>query len=242
MLVSDPNHIPVRPRRLLGLLIPLACAGLFARLGVWQLDRLAERRAFNSVLAERLSAPPRDVSLLPADTALGHYRRATAAGVLLYDREVVYAGRSRQGSPGVNILTPLRLAGGGIVIVNRGWAYSPDAGSVDLGKWRERDSVSLAGFAETWAGVARSGAAQVAPRKIHSLQRAAVETAVREPVLPYVLVQTSDSAYGADSVPVRLSLPVLDEGPHKNYALQWFAFAAIAVVGGVALFFRSREG
>jgi cytochrome oxidase assembly protein ShyY1 len=40
---------------------------------------------------------------------------------------------------------------------------------------------------------------------------------------------------------VRLSLPALDEGPHKNYVLQWFAFAATAVVGGVALFFRSRE-
>jgi surfeit locus 1 family protein len=232
----------VRPRILLGLLIPLACAGVFARLGVWQMHRLAERRAFNSVLAERLSAAPTDVALLPADTALGHYRRLSATGVFLYDREVVYAGRSRQGSPGVNILTPLRFPGGGTVMVNRGWAYSPDAGSIDLGKWRERDSVNVAGFAETWAGEARAGAAQSDPRKIHSLQRAAVESVVQEPVLPYLLVQTSDSAYRADSVPVRLTLPVLDEGPHKNYALQWFAFAVIAVVGGVALFIRSRQG
>jgi surfeit locus 1 family protein len=209
---------------------------------VWQLHRLAERRAFNAVLSERLSAPSTDVRLLPSDSALGHYRRASASGVLLYDREVVYAGRSRQGSPGVNILTPLRLAGGGTVMVNRGWAYSPDAGSIDLTKWRERDSVSVSGFAETWAGEARAGATSSNSRKIHSLQRAAVETVVQEPVLPYVLVQTSDSAYRADSVPVRLALPVPDEGPHQNYALQWFGFAVIAVVGGAALFVRSRGG
>lgn len=232
----------MRPRLLIGLLIPLASAGLFVRLGFWQLRRLDERRAFNSILSERLASPPTDVAQLPTDTALGHYRRASATGVLQWDREVVYAGRSRNGSPGVNILTPLRLAGGRLLMVNRGWAYSPDAGSIDLTKWREHDSVRVTGFVETWVGVPRAGAKPADPPKLHSLQRAAIEAAVREPVMPYLLVQTSDSAYRADSVPVRLTLPVLDEGPHLNYALQWFGFALIAVVGGVVLFVRSRDG
>jgi surfeit locus 1 family protein len=232
----------VRPRLLLGLAIPLACAALFARLGIWQLDRLAQRRAFNATLAQRLAAPPVSVARLPTDTGAGHYRRISADGALLYDRQVVYAGRSHQGSPGVNILTPMRLASGAIVMVNRGWAYSPDAGSVDLAKWNERDSAAVNGFAETWAPEPPAGTAKPDPRKIHSLRRSAAESVVGEPVLPYILVQTSDSVQRTDSAPARLTVPTLDEGPHLNYALQWFAFATIAVVGGIALFLRSRPG
>ncbi len=231
----------MRPRLLFGLLIPLASAGLFARLGVWQLHRLDERRAFNTPLGARLAEAPVDVAALPADPAQGHYRRVSANGVYLYDREVVYAGRTREGSPGVNFLTPLRLEGtGAIVMVNRGWAYSPDAGTIDLSKWRERDSVSVSGFAETYAADAKAATAPANPRKLHQLRRPIVESVVGGPVLPYVLVQVSDKVQRADSVPVRLLLPVLDEGPHQNYAIQWFAFALIAVVGGVMLFVRSR--
>ena len=69
---------------------------------------------------------------------------------------------------------------------------------------------------------------------------AAIEKAVGLPLAPYILVQTSGGTLRADSVPARLKLPVPDEGPHKSYALQWFAFAVIAVVGGVALTIRTR--
>lgn len=237
----------MRPRIVLSLLVPLGCAALFARLGVWQLSRLAERRAFNATLAARLQAPPTEITTLPADTALGHYRRVSAHGVFLYDREVVHAGRTRQGSPGVNLLTPLRVAGRDtVVMVNRGWAYSPDAATIEAPHWREADSASVAGFAETFAGTERTGgspAAERSPRamRVHALDHAAIERAVGLPVSPYVLVQTSDSAVHGDSVPARLTLPVLDEGPHQSYAIQWFSFAAIAIAGGFALFFRSRR-
>lgn len=238
-------------RRLLALAIPLACAVLFARLGVWQLSRLTERQAFNAVLAARLNAPPTPVTALPADTAQGHYRRVSARGTYLYDREVVWGGRSRQGSPGVNLLTPLRLAGGDtVVMVNRGWAYSPDAAMVDRAHWRERDTVTVAGYAETYPASARPnppsatkngtvppGVAGSSP--IYALNRTAVEQAAGIPLAPYILIQTSDSVVHADSVPVRLGLPTLDEGPHRSYAIQWFSFAAIAIVGGVALFRRT---
>lgn len=230
-------------RPFLTLAIPLACAALFARLGVWQLSRLAERQAFNRTLAGRLAAPPVDGANLPADTAVGHYRLVSARGVLLYDREVAYAGRSRQGSPGVNLLSPLKLVGRDtVVMVNRGWAYSPDASTVDFARWRERDTVSVVGYAETFAAVGARGETRAASgmRQVRALNRAAVERAVGLPLARYLIVQTSDSALRADSVPVRLGAPALDEGPHRSYAIQWFGFATIAVVGGVALFRRSR--
>ena len=227
----------MRLKPFLTLAVPLACAALFVRLGVWQLARLDQRRAFNSTLSARLAAAAAEVTTLPGDTALGHYRRVSAAGQMLYDREVVYAGRSHDGSPGVDFLTPVRIAGHDtVVMVNRGWAYSFDAASIDNARWKERDSLSVSGFAETFAGTER----QATQRRVHALDRAAIQSLVGLPIAPYVIVETSDSAAHADSVPVRLVTPALDEGPHKSYAIQWFSFAIIAVVGGVALSRRSR--
>ncbi len=230
----------MRPRALLALGIPLACAALFVRLGVWQLSRLQDRRAFNAVLAERLASASTDIMRLPADTALGHYRRVSASGAMLYDREVAYAGRTHEGSPGVDFLTPMRTADRDtVVMVNRGWAYSADAASIDATRWREKDSAKVSGFAETFAGTER-GNSSATSRRVHALDRAAIQLLVGLPVAPYVLVETSDSASRTDSVPVRLVLPKLDEGPHQSYAFQWFGFAIVAVVGGVVLSRRSH--
>jgi surfeit locus 1 family protein len=227
----------MRLRPILTLAIPLACAALFVRLGVWQLSRLREKRAFNTVLAERLASPPVEVTALPGDTALGHYRRVSATGSMLYDREVVYAGRSHEGSPGVDLLTPMKIAGHDtVVMVNRGWAYSSDAAQIVNARWKERDTASVAGFAETFAGKERS----VTERRVHALDRDAIQKLVGVPIARYVLVQTSDSAKHADSIPVRLTIPTLDEGPHQSYAIQWFGFALVAIVGGVALSRRNR--
>jgi len=227
----------VRLRPFLTLAIPLACAALFVRLGVWQLARLKQRRAFNAMVTQRLASPPADVSTLPGDTGLGHYRRVWAAGTLLYGREVLYAGRSHEGSPGVDLLTPMQLPGcDTVVMVNRGWAYSSDAASLDNSRWKEKDSSRVAGYAETFAGKEKAPA----PHRVHALDRAAVQALVGLPVAPYVIVETPDSASHGDSIPVRLEMPVLDEGPHKSYAIQWFSFAIVAVVGGVALSRRSR--
>jgi cytochrome oxidase assembly protein ShyY1 len=41
--------------------------------------------------------------------------------------------------------------------------------------------------------------------------------------------------------PFRVALPPLDEGPHRGYALQWFAFALITIVGTVAAVQRGRR-
>ena len=248
--ITSRPPISLRRRPILTLLVPLLAAALFVRLGVWQLARLAERRAFNATLLARREAPPVPVGALGADTAAGHYRRASATGVFLYDRELAYAGRTHEGSPGVNLLTPLRAAGTDtVVMVNRGWVYSPDAATVAFAKWRERDSVAVAGFAETFAATGRGAPPSGAPKAergsrsgaVYRLNRADVERAVGLPVAPFILVQTSDSATRGDSVPVRLVLPSLDEGPHGSYAMQWFSFATIAVVGGAVLFLKRRD-
>ncbi len=238
------HHMSGRGKLLLTLAIPLACASVFIRLGVWQLERLHERREFNKLLAARGVAEPIDFKALTPDTAAGHYRRVSASGRFDYDHQIVYAGRSRQGSPGVYLITPMRVAGGDtLVMVNRGWVYSPDAGSVDESRWREADSNSVTGYVETYVA-AEPRANPATPRRIHALNKGAIEALVGAPVAPYIIVRTdtalTPTSAAADSVPARLEIPPLDEGPHQSYAFQWFAFATIAVVGGVALVLKSR--
>ena len=235
----------MRPRLFLTIAVPVACAAVFSRLGIWQLARLSERRAFNITLVTRLDSAPVPALTLTPDTSLGHYRRVSASGVYLYDREVTYAGRSRHGSPGVDLLTPLRVDGSDtVVLVNRGWVYSPDAMAVQPQRWRERDSAAVSGFAETY-GVLKATQSPPADssheRMVRGLDRAVIERKVGLPVAAYVLVQTSDSEPHLDSIPVRLTLPALDEGPHGAYAVQWFSFAAIALAGGTLLFRAQRR-
>ncbi len=231
------------------LLVAVAVAAVCARLGFWQVDRLGERRSHNALLLSRLSVQAVPAIALPRDTGAGHYLPMTAAGTLDYSREIAWAPRMRRASPGVNLLTPLKLAGSDtVVMVNRGWVYSPDARSVEFSRWRESDSATIAGYAETWS--VDCGATDGAPlpplcgdsasRALRRLDRRVAERLVGAPVAPYVLMQTSDSALRADSVPARVDLPVLDEGPHFGYAIQWFAFAAIALVGG-SLLARTRR-
>ena len=237
----------MRLRPVLTLGIPLAVAALFARLGIWQLARLSERRSFNRTLAARLRAKPVAIRSLESDTSLGHYRRVSATGAFLYDREIVYAGRAHDGSPGVDLLTPLALSGTDtVVLVNRGWAYSPDAQTLEPARWRERDSATVFGYAETFSGRRRAGGtgrpAKDRPptRTVHELEHGSIEAAVGHPVARYVLVQTSDSAPRRGLVPYRLTFPTLGEGSHRGYAVQWFSFALIATAGGVVLLRKQR--
>ncbi len=204
-------------------------AAIFVRLGFWQLHRLGERRARNALVTSRLRAPEVDVTALTGDSASMRFRRAHVTGTPDYGHELVYASRSYKGSPGVNILTPIHVAGRDTaVIVDRGWVYAPDGETVDLAKWHDRDSV-FSGYVEEFPSVA--GAMSAAhPGVITRLGYAVVRGALPFPISPVYVVMLGDSVIAPDRL-ARLTPPPLDDGPHLNYAIQWFAFAAIALVG-----------
>lgn len=231
----------MRFRTLLALLIPLACAALFVRLGVWQLSRHRERAALNADLAAQLDRPPRPFDLVLADSANGSWARVSLSGRFRYDLEQIQAGRSSEGSPGVHLLTPLERPGTDtLVLVTRGWVYSPDAASAELPRWREGDSVAITGYLLRLPEDGPPAPAD-SSKPLRVLTRQAVAARFGAPVAPFYVVMTSDSLARADSVPRRLPLPTIDGGPHRSYAIQWFSFALIAIVGGVLLYRRSIE-
>ena len=217
----------------------IAAAAVFIRLGLWQVSRLRERQAFNDVVTEQLSSAPRPFVSLPRDTGAAHYRPASLSGHYDYAHEVVVTGRTRQGSPGVELITPVRMASSDTaVLVNRGWVYSPNASQVDLARWHEGDSAAVTGYVELYAADAGTTTSATDPRIVRRVSRSEIASKIPYPVAPYYLVATG----GADTSgrPGRRVMPVLDEGPHRGYAFQWFAFALIALGGATAVVLRER--
>ena len=237
----------MRRRTLLFALVALVVAAVCVRLGFWQLARLRERRAVNAVVASRLRLPAATtLAALPADTAQARFRRVRLRGRYDYAHEVRLTGRSRNGSPGVNVITPLRLPDTSVaVLVNRGWVYSPNGADADLSRWREGDSATVVGFVNTLSA-GRSGVRSAGSSRgdVRWIDADAFAREAGYPVTCFTVVQQGDSAPAgsprADSVPARLDVPPLDEGPHMGYAFQWFAFAAIAV-GGLAIVARTAR-
>lgn len=228
----------MRVRPLLGLLIPLAFAALFTRLGFWQVARYEERAKDNRVLEARLGEPPTVLAKAMAEGGDPSWRTVRVAGRFRYDLEQVLAGRTNAGSPGVHLITPLAVPGTDtLVIVTRGWVYSPDAAAADLARWREGEYVTLTGYLMPLDS-AGAAAPEDRVRPLRSLNRAALTSRLGAPVARVQIIMTSDSAARADSVPRRLAVPVADAGPHRSYAIQWFAFALVALIGGIALYRR----
>jgi surfeit locus 1 family protein len=212
----------------------IVAAAVCVRLGVWQLHRLGERRARNALVASRLDSAIVEIKDLPRDSASARFRRIRATGIPDYDHELIYATRTRQGSPGVNLLTPVRLSTSDTaILVDRGWVYSPDGSTVDESKWRDRDS-SFTGYVEELPS--RGGAMFASrPNVVARLSYDAVAKALPYPIAPlYVVALASgnDTASAPDKI-ARLTVPPLDEGPHLSYAIQWFAFATVALVGAL---------
>ena len=228
----------LRGRWLVGHVVVLLLAALFVRLGLWQLDRLDERKERNDRIESRMDAPPSEVEALPADPESADHRSAVARGVYDATSQVRVQLRSYSGQPGDWVLTPLELADGRAVIVNRGWVpqgtppseYAPPEGEVEVRGLALRSQVR-GRFAP---GDEQTGRLEVLNR---------VDVARLAQQAPYELlpfyVELDEQTPAAGRLPRPLPPPALGNGPHLSYAFQWFAFAAIGLIGWPLLLRRA---
>jgi surfeit locus 1 family protein len=231
----------MRLRTVLFVAFAVIAAAIFVRFGFWQLGRLEERQVRNRAIIAAQRGAPVPLAALPSDTGGAHYRPTVVTGRFDYEHELVLAGRTHGGSPGVELLTPVRVAGRDTaILVDRGWVYSPDAGSVDRAAWREADSAHVTGYIEVYAPDAGETRSTLDSRIIRRVSRSEIGSKVPYPLANYYLVQTGDTADARH--PARRQIPTLDEGPHRGYAIQWFSFAVIALVGALFVILRERHG
>ena len=136
----------LRGRELLGACLALVVAATCVRLGFWQIARLHQRQARNATARGGWALPPLELRGPVPPDSVGN-RRVHVRGFYDFDHERLWRPHLLDEAPGVDLVTPLKLAGGVAVLVDRGWVASADAFLVDERAYREPDSADVAGLA-----------------------------------------------------------------------------------------------
>jgi surfeit locus 1 family protein len=245
--VTERNHAVVITRAgLIGSVLVVLIATVCVRLGFWQISRLRQRDARNALINERIELPPTRLEPAFGDTTGLLYRRVNVVGRYDHDHTIILPGRSHRGVPGVYVLTPIVLGGGGTgVLVNRGWVPSADGFSVPLDSLRSppTDSVTALVLPFPGSGMRSRNLPPLPDSGFRHAWFSPDPVAIRRQ-FPYHLLDVEVQALpdpAAPRFPVRLSAPALDRGPHIGYAIQWFSFAVIGIGGWITLMVKKGE-
>jgi len=212
----------------------LACAA-FVSLGQWQARRAEEKRALALALDQAAKSAP--LELTPdSDAAALIHRRVSAHGRFVAERTVLLDNKLRRGRPGYEVVTPLRLGNSNTyVLVNRGWAAAPptrDALPPIVTPDSDQQVVGIA--LERLPHALEAGAApRGRVRQNLDLDAFAAETGLA--LKRMVIEQRSDAD---DGLLRDWPRPDLGVEKHESYSLQWYSFAALAVILAVVLSFR----
>jgi surfeit locus 1 family protein len=215
-------------------------AAVCVRLGFWQLDRLQQRRTFNAHVLQMQSLPPLDLNSITDPGALTsmEYRAATAHGQYDYSAQLVLRNQYYEGQYGYHLLTPLLLKSGQAVLVDRGWIPADgNASALDWQQYNEgTQEVSVRGILRLGQPSSRN-----APEKGLWVTVDLEQIGARMPYGLFPVYLQLDPQPGRTQPPVPYQ-PVIEltEGPHLGYAIQWFTFAAILLLG-YPFYLRKQE-
>jgi surfeit locus 1 family protein len=242
---SFDSSILRRPRWIVAIVVGIMISLLFIRLGIWQLDRLDERRAQNTTIEGRMAEPPRPlVGILGqygGDADAMAYRHAVAEGEFRTDDEFFSIGRTYGDLSGTLVATPFDLEDGSVLIVVRGLVppgtpgppapgYEPAAGVMRIeGPLQPGEESTAIGESPPDAGDLTS---------LSRLDLEYIDRWVSGDVLPVLLFLEGWTVLNPENIPEPIPRPELTEGSHLGYAVQWFAFALIVFFGVAALVYK----
>ena len=215
----------------------LALAGVCARMGLWQRSRWIERRAANARLEQMLRSGAETVS---SSTELDARRtdHVQTGGRCDPSRHLVLSREPDEGGVGVDVLTPLRLADGTFVLVDRGWMAADSAEAAHPEHFTTADSVCVLALVRPLAA-RRSSIPWVPlrgeiPARYCTLHVDPDTLAARWPDVRHdVWLVSLPECIAGDSL--RRFAPQLPEANvHLSYALQWALFT-VASLGGVTV-------
>lgn len=226
------------PRWLAGHLLAGVALAVFVACGFWQLRRLDEVRARNVAISAGLEGAPSELEELlaerGADAAV--FRRVVVTGTYASQDELLLSTRSYAGRPGHHVLTPLALGDGTGVLVDRGWVPldfdDPPVAQASPGP--DGEAVRVEGVVLRGAPDGRFAARTAAQGRVDyvgqvDLER--IQAQVEVDLAPVYVLLASQVPAAPGQLPLPAATPALGEGPHLNYAVQWFLFAAVVAVG-----------
>jgi surfeit locus 1 family protein len=223
-----------RGRWLVGHFVVLLLAGLFVLAGFWQLDRLHQVREQNALVRSRRALPVADLGTLvhPSDRAGDQVvqRRVFVSGHFDPSHQA-FEFNEFNGQPGVDLLTPLITADGAAVLVDRGWVPAePPQQPVPQEAVPPDGRVRVVGYVLPGSTAGTIGSAG------GLIQLTQINLDLLQGRLPYDLYPVfvrlvNQEPTQAAGLPRPTPAPAFDEGPHLSYAIQWFAFTAIGLIG-----------
>lgn len=208
------------------------------RLGIWQLDRLEQRRVFNAQVESMRAAEPLDLNkVLPENISAMEWRAVTVTGKYDFENQVALRNQYNGDQYGYHLVTPLLFVGG-VVLVDRGWI--PADGNSAPADWREYDEertvtvtgqIRLGQVKPVFGGVA--DALPESGELLFVWNNLNLENISAQLPYPILNIYVQPNVDDSDITPPIPFQPVVEisEGSHLGYALQWFSFAMILFIG-----------
>jgi surfeit locus 1 family protein len=221
-------------------IVAIIAAGVMIRLGIWQLDRLEQRKAFNAQVIQEVEQEQFKLSAnnLSLDLTGMEYRKVSVQGRYDFLQEVALRNQVWNDQIGVHLLTPLIISGTNqAVIIDRGWIPQESYLSGDWSEYWETGEVMVEGVirqAQSQADLGRmSDPVPAKSERLVSWNLANIPQIAEQ--IPYqvlpVYIQQSPGEEWVQFPYRSVAIPELSEGSHMSYAIQWFSFALILTVG-----------
>lgn len=222
-----------RWRRVVVAVAAVAAAALTARLGVWQLDRAEQKQQLQARLEQQRALPALQGEALPrtaAEVPAAVDRAALLQGRWLHERTVLLDNRPMNGRTGFYPVTPLQLADGSAVLVQRGWLprdlldrtrivpYETPAGEVQVQGRIAPQVPRLYEFDAAASGPIRQ-----------NLDLPGFARESRLVLRPWVLIQDDTPGSPPDGLLRQWPAPATGVDKHHGYAFQWFALCALVI-------------
>lgn len=230
-----------RPRWIGLTLLVVVLVVTFVELGQWQLRRHDERAAFNAAVSASLASATAPVgSVLAVNepiTPVDEWRAVEAVGTYDVDGELLVRNRAYEGSIGYEVLTPLVTVDGTALLVDRGWVPAGDS-ATDVPVVPPPPGGEVTIEARVLAGTRGGAGAEGLPAgQVRQVAIPAIAADLPYPVYgAYAALLPGEPGTGAaDQPPRAIAPPEISAGPHRGYAVQWFLFALVAVVGWFVL-------
>lgn len=212
---------------------------VFIGLGTWQVQRLFWKldlieRVDARVHAPAVAAPAPDVEIEPAND---EYRRVTAIGRLLNDRETLVQAVTELG-PGFWVLTPLETVDWGTILINRGFVPATKRAPSTRVEAQFSQSVTVTGLlrlSEPEGGFLRHN--DPAADRWYSRDVEAIATARGLTNTPPYFID-ADATPNPGGYPVGGLTIVKFRNSHLVYALTWYS---LAVMSAFAVYFLLRR-
>ena len=220
----------LRPKWIAFHLLVIAMVVIMINLAIWQVHRLQQRsdfndqvranqsediRPFNAVLTKAANID--DIEWLPVSVQ-GEYVAGT---------ELTLVNVSQYGTAGVDLLAVMTLADGTQVLVNRGFvplALEPPptpTGTQTVIGYLRRSAQHRAGSVDN--------ATEGTLTEIQRIDIPRLDEQIDGDLAPMYVQSLTDT----NVAPFPVAPPVLENGPHLSYAIQWCIFSICAIGGWV---------